>query len=93
MARTVVNKYHIYQGPDQHIWLTGDPPSPVNRYKVVRTVIVNDEVWEEPADYQKQNLLPEEYTDMREAMKVADKLNDEWFLTDPNKEMYDSIER
>lgn len=88
MARTVLTIYRIHQGPDQHMWLTSDPPSPVARYKVVRFVTVNDGVWEEPAEHEKKNLLPEEYTDIREAMKVSNKLNDEWFLTDPQLERY-----
>jgi hypothetical protein len=92
MAKTVVHKYRIYEGPDKHAWFTGDPPTPVARYKVVRFVIVNDEVWEEPTEYQKQHLLPEEYASLTEAIEVSNKLNDEWFLTDPNWEMYQKLQ-
>jgi hypothetical protein len=90
MARTIVNKYVIYQGPDEHIWTLGDPPSPVGRYRVVRTIIVNDQVWEEPTEWEKKSLLPEEYTTFKDASDVCLKLNEAWFLTDPNWEFYKS---
>jgi hypothetical protein len=90
MARTIITTYRIYQGLDEHMWLTSDPPSPVGRYKVVRFTTADGEVWEQPTEWQKASLLPEEYSDMREAMRVAKKLNDEWFLTDPNRQFYKS---
>lgn len=85
-----ITTYRIYQGPDVHVWRTSDPPSPVGRYQVVKFVIVNGEIWEEPTEYQKISLLPEEYSSHKEASDVSWKLNEEWFLTDPQWELYNN---
>lgn len=90
MARTIVKKYHIYEGPDEHCWTMGDPPRPVGRYKILQTVIVNDEVWEEPSKEEKLSLLPQVYTDLQIAQEEAYRLDKEWIATDPELQRYKS---
>lgn len=92
MTRVVEYRYQILEGRAEHGWKTSEPPSPVHRYWVVRTVLVNGEVVDEPLEHEKKMLMPEVYSEIQLASDKAWELNKAWFDLDPNKDFYASIQ-
>ncbi len=88
MARSVVYEHRIKVGSPYHSYTCGDPPDPLPRYTVVRTLFLNGEWAEGPDEWELSICLPDVYLDRRVAYDLCDALNTEWHKTDTRHPTY-----